>query len=130
VNDVLLGNIIQRGSDAITRFCNCVLAQRTIQETLPGPAGQLLKLKFSPIVILTPTALDGEAVDPDTYTLAEPDLGIVFRRAGWAYTGHEYSYTAIYTHGYDLPDIARTDALPCDIQQAAPELCKGMWLAR
>src|SRR5882724_4024615 len=38
-NDTLLGNIIQRGSDAIARFCNRVFAQRTVIETLPGPGG-------------------------------------------------------------------------------------------
>jgi hypothetical protein len=37
-NDTLLGNIIQRGSDAIARCCNRVFAQRTVQETLPGEA--------------------------------------------------------------------------------------------
>ena len=72
-NDTLLGNIIQRGSDAVARFCNRVFAQRTVIETLPGPGGQLLKLKFAPIVTLTSIALDGETVDPDTYTLTEPD---------------------------------------------------------
>src|SRR5918992_6315512 len=46
-NDALLGNIIQRGSDAVARFCNRVFPQRTVQETLPGPGGQLLKVKFS-----------------------------------------------------------------------------------
>jgi hypothetical protein len=46
-NDALLGNIIQRGSDAIARFCNRAFAQRTVIETLLGPGGQLLKLKFS-----------------------------------------------------------------------------------
>jgi hypothetical protein len=130
-NDTLLGNIIQRGSDAIARFCNRVFAQRTVIETLPGSGGQLLKLKFAPIVTLTSIALDGETVDPDTYTLTEPDAGIVFREAAcWAYTGHAYSYTATYTHGYNLPDMAGTDTLPHDIQQAALELCKGLWLAR
>jgi Phage gp6-like head-tail connector protein len=129
-NDTLLGNIIQRGSDAIARFCNRVFAQRTVIETLPGPGGQLLTLKFSPIVTLTSIALDGETVDSDTYTLTEPDAGIVFCESYWAYTGHKYSYTATYTHGYNLPDMAGTDTLPYDIQQAALELCKGMWLAR
>jgi hypothetical protein len=129
-NDALLGNIIQRGSDAIARFCNRVFAQRTIQETLPGPGGQLLKLKFAPITTLTSITLDGTTVDSDIYTLTEPDAGIVFCEAGWAYTGHAYSYTATYTHGYNLPDMAGTDTLPADIQQAALELCKGMWLAR
>jgi Phage gp6-like head-tail connector protein len=129
-NDALLGNIIQRGSDAIARFCNRVFAQRTIIETLPGPGGQLLKLKFSPIVTLTSITLDGETVDSSTYTLTEPEAGIVFREAGWAYTGHKYSYTATYVHGYNLPDMTGTDTLPYDIQQAALELCKGMWLAR
>jgi hypothetical protein len=38
-SDALLGNIIQRGSDAIARFCNRVFAQRTIIETLPGAGG-------------------------------------------------------------------------------------------
>jgi len=52
-NDTLLGNIIQRGSDGIARFCNRVFAQRTVIETLPGTGGQLLKLKFSPVVTLT-----------------------------------------------------------------------------
>ena len=52
-NDALLGNIIQRGSDVIARFCNRVFVQRTIQETLRGPRGQLLKLGFSPVVTLT-----------------------------------------------------------------------------
>ena len=129
-NDALLGTIIQRGSDAIARFCNRVFAQRTIQETLPGPGGQLLKLKFSPVVTLTSIAFDGETVDSDTYTLTEPDAGIVLRESYWAYTGHKYSYTATYVHGYNLPDMAGTDTLPHDIQQAALELCKGMWLAR
>lgn len=129
-NDALLGNIIQCGSDAIARFCNRVFAQRTIQETLPGPGGQLLKLKFSPIITLTSIALDGETVDSDTYTLTEPDAGIVFRESYWAYMGHKYSYTATYVHGYNLPDMSGADTLPYDIQQAALELCKGMWLSR
>jgi hypothetical protein len=93
-HDTLLGNIIQRGSDAIARFCNCVFAQRTVIETLPGPGGQLLKLKFSPIVTLTSIAFDGATVDPDTYTLTEPEAGIVFCESYWAYTGHKYSYAA------------------------------------
>jgi hypothetical protein len=129
-NDTLLGAIIQRGSDAIARFCNRVFAQRTIIETLPGPGSQLLKLKFSPILTLTSIALDGETVDPDTYTLTDPDAGIVFCESYWAYTGHAYSYTATYVHGYNLPEMDWTDTLPHDIQQAALELCKGMWLAR
>jgi hypothetical protein len=129
-NDVLLGNIIRRGSDAIARFCNRVFAQHTVQETLPGPGGQLLKLKFSPIVTLTSIALDAETVDSDTYVLTEPEAGIVFRETYWAYTGHKYSYTAIYTHGYNLPDMAGADTLPHDIQLAALELCRGMWLGR
>src|SRR5918992_4470998 len=129
-NDALLGNIIQRGSDAIARFCNRVFAQRTVQETLPGPGGQLLKLKFSPVVTLTSIALDGETVDSNTYVLTEPEAGIVFRESYWAYTGHKYSYTATYTHGYNLPDMTGNDTLPHDIQQAALELCKGMWLGR
>jgi hypothetical protein len=129
-NDVLLGNIIQRGSDAITRFCNRVFAQRTAIETLPGPGGQLLKLKFSPVVTLTSIAFDGETVESDSYTLTEPDAGIIFREAGWFYTGHAYDYTATYAHGYNLPDMTGTDTLPHDIQQAALELCKGMWFAR
>jgi hypothetical protein len=90
----------------------------------------LLTLKFSPVVTLTSIAFEGETVDPDTYALNEPDAGIVFCEAGWSYTGHKYSYTATYTHGYNLPDMAGTDTLPYDIQQAALELCKGMWLAR
>src|SRR5918997_6588559 len=89
-NDALLGHIIQRGSDAIARFCNRVFAQRTVIETLPGPGGQLLKLKFSPIVTLTSITLDGETVDSDTYTLTEPDAGMVYREAGWFYSGHAY----------------------------------------
>jgi hypothetical protein len=105
-NDTLLGNIFQRGSDAIARFCNRVFAQRTVIETLPGPGGQLLKLKFSPVVTLTSIALDGETVDPDTYTLTKPDAGIIFRESYWAYTGHKYSYAVTYVHGYNLPDMS------------------------
>jgi hypothetical protein len=41
-----------------------------------------------------------------------------------------YDYAATYTHGYNLPDMSGADTLPYDIQQAALELCKGMWLAR
>src|SRR5882724_6317780 len=74
-NDTLLGNIIQRGSDAIARFCNRVFAQRTVIETLPGPGGELLKLKLSPIIALTSIAFDGDTVDSDSYTLIEPDAG-------------------------------------------------------
>ena len=94
-NDALLSNIIQRGSDAIARFCNRVFAQRTVIETLPGPGGQLLKLKFSPIVTLTSIAYDGETVDSDSYTLTEPDAGMVYREAGWFYSGHAYG---LYRH--------------------------------
>ena len=129
-NDALLGQIIQRGSDAVARFCNRVVAERTVIETLPGPGTSLLKLKCPPIVTLTAIALDGDTVDPDSYVLTEPDAGIVFREAGWAYTGHAYRDTATYTHGDNLPDMAGTDTLPHDIQQAALELCKGMWLSR
>jgi hypothetical protein len=129
-NDALLGNIMQHGSDAIARFCNRVFAQRTVIETLPGPGGQLLKLKFSPIVTLTSITFNGETVDSDTYTLTEPDAGIVFCESYWAYTGHKYSYAATYTHGYNLPDMDGSDTVPHDIQQAALELCKGMWLSR
>jgi hypothetical protein len=96
----------------------------------PDPGGQLLKLKFSPVVTLTSIALDGETVDSNTYVLTEPEAGIVFRESHWAYTGHQYSYTATYVHGYNLPDTAGADTLPHDLQQAALELCKGMWLAR
>ena len=111
-NDTLLGNIIQRGSDAIARFCNRVFAQRTVIETLPGPGGQLLKLKFSPIVTLTSIALDGEAVDPDTYVLTEPEAGIIFRESYWAYTGHKYSYTAAGRAGAVQGHMARAPARP------------------
>jgi hypothetical protein len=129
-NDTLLGNIIQRGSDAIARFCNRVFAQRTVIKTLPGSGGQLLKLKFPPIVTLTSIALDGETVDPDTYALTEPEAGIVFCESYWAYTGHKYSYAAAYSHGYNLSDMSGTDTLPHDIQQAALELCKSVRLAQ
>jgi hypothetical protein len=77
-NDTLLGNIIQRGSDGIAQFCNRVFAQRTVIGTLPGTGGQLLKLKFSPVVTLTFIAFDGDPVDNDSYLLIEPDAGIVF----------------------------------------------------
>jgi hypothetical protein len=129
-NDARLGHIIRRGSDAIARFCNRVFAQRTVIETLPGTGGQLLKLKFAPIVTLTSIAFDGETIAPDAYTLTEPDAGVVFCESYWAYTGHKYRYTATYVHGYNLPDMAGTDTLPHDIQQAALELCKGIGLAR
>jgi hypothetical protein len=129
-SDTLLGNIIQRGSDAIARFCNRVFAQRTIIETLPGTGGQLLKLKFAPITTLTSIAFDGDTVESDSYALIEPDAGMVYREARWCYTGHAYDYSATYPHGYNLPDMAGADTLPHDIQQAALELSKGMKLAR
>ena len=69
-------------------------------------------------------------MDSDTYTLTEPEARIVFCESYWAYTGHQYRYTPTYTHGYNLPDMTGADTLPYDIQQAALELCKGMWLAR
>jgi hypothetical protein len=62
--------------------------------------------------------------------LTEPDAWIVFCESCWAYAGHAYSYTATYVHGYNLPDMSGADTLPYDIQQAALEHCKGMWLAR
>jgi len=128
-NDTLLGNTIQRGSDAIPQFCNRVFAQRTVVKTLPGTGGQLLKLKFSLIVTLTSIAFDGDTVDSDTYALTEPDAGMGFCEGGWFYTGHAYDYTATYSHGSNLPDMMGTDTRPHDIQPAALELCKGMWLA-
>jgi hypothetical protein len=81
-NDTLLGNIIQPGRDAIARFCNRVFAQRTVIETLTGTGGQLLTLKFSPIVTLTSIAFDGDTVESDSSTLTEPDAGMVYREAG------------------------------------------------
>jgi hypothetical protein len=48
----------------------------------------------------------------------------------WYDTGHAYDYAATYSHGYNLPDMTGTDTLSHDIQQAALELCKGMWLTR
>jgi hypothetical protein len=124
------GNIRFDASAAREYLHGMQFAQRTVIETLPGTGGQLLKLKFAPIVTLTSIAFDGDTVDSDTYTLIEPDAGMVYREAGWFYTGHAYDYAATYTHGYNLPDMAGADTLPHDIQQAALELCKGIWLAR
>jgi hypothetical protein len=118
-NDTLLGSIILRGSDAVARLCNRVFAQRTVIETLPGPGGQLLKLKVAPSLTLTSIALYAETVDSDTYTLTEPEARIVFCESYWAYTGHQYRDTPTYTHGYNLPDMTGADTLPYDIQQAA-----------
>ena len=42
-NAVLLGNIIQRGSDAIARFCHRVFAQRTVVEAVAGTGGHGLQ---------------------------------------------------------------------------------------
>lgn len=55
---------------------------------------------------------------------------MVYREAGGFYTGYAYDYAATYVHGYNLPDMAEIDTLPHNVQQAALELCKGMWLAR
>jgi hypothetical protein len=72
---------------------------------LPGPGGQLLKLKFSPVVTPTSIVFDGETVDSDTYTLTEPEAGIVFCETYWAYTGHKYSYAGTYSHGYNMTSL-------------------------
>jgi hypothetical protein len=121
-NDELLGNIIQRGSDAIARFCNRVFAQRTVVDTLPGSGGQLRRLKFSPIVTLTSIAYDGETVDSDSYTLIEPAAGIVFCESSWAYTGHKYSYTATYVHIPVIPATQSSAKLPRHRSAATPGL--------
>jgi hypothetical protein len=89
-NDALLGNIIQRGSDAIARFCNRVFAQPTVIETLPGPGGQLLMV--CPRIVSTD--LDGLSCKmmAETGLMSEPlahrapGKAAEVKSAGWAPT--------------------------------------------
>lgn len=73
-DDVLIGKMIDRVSDAIATFTKRQFAQETISETLPMPdVTQFMLLSEFPIVTVTEVKLESEVIDPTLFSVDEPE---------------------------------------------------------
>lgn len=130
--DTFLGKLIDRASQAIVTYCGREFAKETVSETLSSKGNPFLWLSRTPVVSITSISHSGDALDTDEYDLQEPTQGKIFNTSGsWLYTGLSLDYTVVYVAGYVLPSFASgTITLPEDVQAAALELTKLMWLGR
>ena len=127
--DAWIGDAIDRASDTITRYCNCVLTREVLQEVivLKRPTESLMTSRFPLVIAAVEVTVDG------TGAIAEIDgsNGLIYRldtssnRILWP-AGR---ITVIYGAGYILPGDDGRD-LPHDIERAAILLVKSAYFAR
>jgi hypothetical protein len=127
--DAWIADAIDRASDTITRFCNCVLTREVLQETivLKRPTESLMLTRFPVVIADVEVTVDG------TGALTEVDgfSGLVYRLDA---SGNRICWPAgrivvIYGAGYILPaDVGRD--LPHDIERAAILVVKASYFSR
>jgi hypothetical protein len=139
--DNLLSRMIDDASAAIEEYCDRIFASQTYVETLPGSGGVNLSLYHFPITSITSIKENGTVLDSSYYVLQEPEAGIVFREAGWGWSGMwetavitshpvqntmKYVYEVEYVAGFGLPsDLIPT--LPKGIERAAIIMVKDWY---
>lgn len=113
--ETLIGELIQRASDAIVRVCHRPFAREAVTETLPGDGGISLMLTRTPVLSVSLVTLLGETVVD--YSIEDSGAGILYRQNGWTWTvgaGWELtevlrvyemhpSYSVSYIGGYLMP---------------------------
>ena len=136
-----LPRLIRAASAAVLRYLNRARLHygAAIVDTIAIPARQVrLLLDTTPIASVASVVLDGAALTSGDWTLEDPDLGILYRSAGWTYTGavrpglqyadpdvgsEQKRLIVTYAGGWvtpaqnlATPSLART--LPYDLEQA------------
>lgn len=153
-DDTLINTMIDSASRRIASFCGREFARQVLSETMPGYGDNTLMLSQTPVVTLTSVAYQGTTIDSGNYELSNRDTGEIFNDYGFQDTAkhirgvgdipdpasRKNDYTVVYTAGYYLPSfseggsgVAPTDPgliLPVDIQLAATELAKSIYLGR
>jgi hypothetical protein len=116
VSEIYLGDLIDRASAVVVRYCNRAFALETVREVFRSGSGDVLQLSRWPVVaVQSVTAPD--AVTADQYEVDAVN-GVLYRLAGARWYGR---VEVIYQAGYVLPgEDGRT--LPADVEQAVTAL--------
>lgn len=124
-DDALLGDIVDRASDAVGSYCHRTFAREVVSETLPAYGGIHLQLDRTPVISVSSVTQNSSTVSTADYSIADAERGWLYRRAGWGWTAQTYeglhstwawldqgfplpgqeepNYVAAYTAGYILP---------------------------
>ena len=141
-NDAYLSDLIDQATAFIESYTERVWARETVVETKGSlhPRAPWMVLERTPILSITQVALNGSTISSTTYTIEDPDAGLVFRETGWtrtqlydfgitrtptAHTRKDWSFT--YVGGYVTPCMSSTEGvrtLPFDVERACIDLCK------
>lgn len=141
-NDPYLSDLIDQATAFIENYTERVWAKETVVETRGSlhPQQPWMTLTRTPILSIAQVSLSGSTISSTTYTIEDPDAGLVFRETGWTrtqiydfaitrtptnYTRKEWSFT--YTAGYVTPCMSSTEGvrtLPFDVERACIDLCK------
>lgn len=144
-SDSVLERQINAASQAIELFCEREFGRATItDEPVKGYGGVRLLLARTPIVSVSGITIDGETVDPASYSIENAKAGILFAPNGWEWTARlqpsvsdpflragteEGKYLVTYVAGYLLPADASRD-LPYDIEEACLMTVVNLFRAR
>lgn len=139
-SDKFLWDLIHQATDFIVTYCGRQFARETVTETKQAlyPQQPWMVLTRTPIISISGVSFNGSTVSSTTYTIEDPDAGLVFRETGWTTTQiydfaierqptnwgrKEWSFT--YTAGYICPGSTVSDrTLPYDLERACIDLIK------
>lgn len=124
----LIESLVDASSAAIESYCHRPFARETYSETLPGYGDIHLILAATPIISISAVYFDSGILTD--YSIADKDAGLLYRRAGWAWTAQRFfgltgsgsfmdlgwplsqqeepTYRVDYTAGYLMPYTAST----------------------
>jgi hypothetical protein len=141
---------INTATGQIERYCGRSFYRVTDQvETKPGYGFTDMRLNRCPINSIASIKYDGSAIQASTYSVSDPDAGIVKKDGGWMWTayyqrGIVYSplpgtekdlYEITYDGGWYTPhqeDLDPLDvrALPYDLENACIDLVRYWWYSK
>ncbi len=137
----LLERMIAAASDAIRGYIGRPLHRATVTESYAGHGDQWLSLGRLPVISVASVSWNGSELDADSYTLDDPDAGLLYRACGWPYTGRmlrgmlqedrapgseQRLLEVTYTAGWLTPQQGdRT--LPFDLEQACIETVVSLY---
>jgi hypothetical protein len=148
--DTKLERYIHVATDAIEKYCRRTFSRDTaIVEKVAGFGTEKLRVARAPINSITSITYDGTTVDSDDYKIHNANAGLIFRSGGWWWDAHltpsaarrplpgseDKLYTVTYDGGWytqpqDDADGAVTRNLPYDIEEAAIELVRVIYLSK
>lgn len=147
-----LPRLVSAASEACRRFMRrpSVHYRPALSEVVASRGTQRLVLGLTPVLSVTSVTLeDGTVVDAADYLVEDADAGLLYRRAGWAFTGVVRagllysdqlpgsampSITVLYVGGWVTPAQATSVAwagparsLPFDVEEAAVQTAVTMY---